>query len=216
MKIALFGASGVIGQRILAEALRRGHNVTALVRDPAKLTVHDPKLRAAAANVTDAAGVAAAVRGHDAVVSAVGPRHDGGSDTNGIFADAAHALIAGLNQAGVKRLLVLGGAGTLEVAPGVRVVDTPEFPAAWKGNALGQADALNILRTEGGGLDWTYISPAAMIAPGERTGTYRIGGDQILTDAQGESHISAEDYAVALLDELETPAHVKQRITVAY
>jgi len=212
MKIALFGASGTIGQRILDEALRRGHTVTALVRDPSRLTGRGG-LQVRAGNVLDPNSVASAVAGHDAVVSAFGP--GAGQDPQTVV-QAARALIAGLKAAGVKRLVVVGGAGSLEVAPGVQLVDSPRFPAAWKPVALAHRDALNVYRAEGGELDWTNFSPAALIQPGERTGKYRLGGDQLVTDAEGQSRISAEDYTVALLDELEKPRHVRQRFTAAY
>uniref|UniRef100_UPI000B10B595 NAD(P)-dependent oxidoreductase n=1 Tax=Actinomadura kijaniata TaxID=46161 RepID=UPI000B10B595 len=122
----------------------------------------------------------------------------------------------GLREAGVRRLVVVGGAGSLEVAPGTRLVDTPDFPAIYKNESLAQAELLQVIRAEAGDLDWTYVSPAAEIAPGERTGTFRTGGDRLLADAAGDSRISAEDYAVALVDELEKPQAVGRRITVAY
>jgi uncharacterized protein len=146
-------------------------------------------------------------------MSAYGPR---GDETAQTIVDAAHALIAGLKTAGVRRLVVVGGAGSLEVASGVHLVDTPEFPAAWKGVALAHRDALSVYRAEAGDLDWTYVNPAAFIAPGERTGTFRLGGDRLMTDAHGQSRVSAEDFAIALLDEVEHPRHVRQRFTVAY
>lgn len=216
MKIALYGATGMIGQRILREALRRGHHVTAIARDLSKLTEQNPHLTAIAGDVHIAQSIAATVVGHDAVISAVGPHYGVAGEDDWLFVDAAHALIAGLRQAGVKRLVVVGGAGSLEIAPGVRGVDAPDFPAAWKGSALGQAEALEVYRSEAGDLDWTYLSPAAVIAPGERTGRYRVGGDQLLMDEAGKSLISAEDYAIALLDEVENPQHIRQRFTVAY
>jgi len=216
MKIALYGATGAIGQRVLREALQRGHSVTAIARDPSKITEQNPQLITKPGNIRDAQSVAEAVAGHDAVVSAVGPPHGAVSEGDSLFVEAAHTLITGLRQARVKRLMVVGGAGSLEVAPGVRMVDTPEFPAAWKGDALGQADALEVYRQEAGDLDWTYFSPAAVITPGERTGHYRSGSDQLVVDAEGQSRVSIEDYAVALLDELETPQHIQQRFTVGY
>lgn len=202
MKIALFGAGGTIGQRIAAEARSRGHSVTALGRST---------------EVTDAAAVARAVAGHDAVVSAVGPGLGPAGQPVDMLSKAAHALLAGLRQAGVKRLVVVGGAGSLEVAPGKQLVDQPQFPAAWRPVALAHRDALGVYRrATGPDVDWTYVSPAALIEPGARTGKYRVGGDQLLVDAQGQSRISAEDFAVAILDELETPRNVRKRITVAY
>lgn len=212
MKIAMFGASGAIGQRILDEALRRGHTVTAVARNPARVSPR-AGARAVAGNVLAPQSVATVVAGHDAAVSAFGP---GADQPLTALADAARALIAGLTAAGVRRLVVVGGAGSLEVAPGVQLADTPQFPAAWKGVALAHRDALEVYRREAGGLAWTYLCPPALIEPGERTGQYRAGGDQLLTDSQGQSRISAEDYAVALLDELETPKHIGRRFTVAY
>ena len=196
MKLVIFGAAGTIGSRIAAEAEARDHEVT--------------RLRSADADVTDPAAVADAVAGHDAIVSAVGSFAD-----LGLLTRAARALLQGAGDAGVTRLLVVGGAGSLEVAPGQRLVDTPEFPEEWKPSALAHADALEVYRADTS-LDWTYVSPAALIEPGERTGAYRIGGEQLLVDEGGDSRISAEDYAIAIVDELEHPTHVRRRITVAY
>lgn len=212
MKLALFGASGTIGQRILREALRRGHTVTAIMRDPSRLTDQHPHLTAVVGDVLDPARVAAAVAGHEAVLSAYGPTGGAGAET---IAAAARALITGLNAAGVTRLVVVGGAGSLEVAPGRKLIDTPQFQEA-KPVARAHAEALAIYRTAGADLAWSYLSPAALVEPGERTGAFRLGGDQLLTDAEGQSRISAEDYAVAFLDEVEHPRHVRQRFTVAY
>ncbi len=217
MKIALFGANGTIGSRIATEALRRGHQVTAIARDPAAFGAKSQPqplqdVSVVQGDVTDAASVASAVRGHDVVISAVGPGHSGNFP---MLVQAAHALVDGLPRAGVKRLLIVGGAGSLEVAPGQRLMDLPAFPAAWLPYARAHAEALDIYRGNTS-LDWTYLSPADHILPGERTGSYRTGGDQLVKDAKGESRISAEDYAIALLDEIERPAHVRQRFTVAY
>ena len=212
MKIVVFGASGTIGSSIAAEALARGHQVTAVVRDPTRVGPPHPALSVVAGDVLDASNVAAAVAGHDVVACAVGPRLP--SDTPKLVVDAARSLIDGLAQARVDRLVIVGGAGSLEVAPGVRLVDTPEFPAAWKGIALAHCDALAVYRAAD--LDWTYISPAALIRPGKRTGQYSTGTDQLLTDEEGESHISVEDYAIAFVDEIENGRFVRQRMTVAY
>ena len=212
MKIALFGASGMIGQRILNEAVSRGHNVTAIVRNPSKVDTTSPAVTALAGNILDPKDVAATVAGHDAVVSAYGPSHD----TPETVIDSVRSLAGGLQEANVRRLVVVGGAGSLEVAPGVQLVDTPEFPAAWKAVALAHRDALAALKADGGNLDWTYVSPAAFIQPGERTGSFRVGGTQLLTDAEGNSKISAEDFAIAIIDELENRAHVQEQITAAY
>ena len=193
MKIALIGATGHVGHYFLNEALQRGHAVTALVRDPSKLAARDG-LCVVQADVSDPAQVASAVAGHEVVISAF----------NG-----------GWGSAGVPRLLVLGGAGSLEIAPGQRLVDSPEFPEQWKQGALGAADALDQLRGEQR-LDWVFLSPAMLLEPGQRSGKFRLGGDQVLFDAKGESRISLEDLAVAMLDEAEQPRHHRQRFTVAY
>jgi hypothetical protein len=212
MRIAIFGATGTIGRRISEEALRRGHQVTAITRHPVGSHWSDERVAQGRADVTDPAAVASAVQGFDAVISSVSP----GSGQPRILSDAARSLVEGLKRAAVRRLIVVGGAGSLEVAPGVQLVDTPEFPAAWRGVALAHRDALDVLRAAGTtDLDWTYFSPAALIQPGTRTGRYRTGGDQLLTDPAGNSFISTEDFAVAVLDELERPAHVGHRLTVA-
>jgi putative NADH-flavin reductase len=212
MQIAVFGASGTIGQRITQEALFRGHQVKAIVRDPARLPLAHPRLTLAVGDILDSARVAQTIVGSDVVVSAIGPA---GSESVQVLVDAAHALINSLPQAGVKRLVVVGGAGSLEVAPGIQLVDTPDFPEALKALALAHREALEVYRSAEH-LEWTYVSPALFIAPGERTGAYRVALDQLLTNDKGESRISAEDYAVALLDEIEAPRFVRQRFTVAY
>lgn len=209
MKIAIFGAGGTIGRRVAREALSREHEATAVARDPARLDLSHERLRSVKGDALDPAGVAAAVSGHDAVISAVGPR--GGAPR--VVVDAARSLVEGTRRAGVRRLLVVGGAGSLEVAPGRQLVDTPGFPAAWKPVALAHREALGVYRTAD--LDWTYLSPAALIEPGPRTGRYRSGTAQLVVGAKGESRISAEDLAAALLDELERPRFVRKRLTVA-
>jgi uncharacterized protein len=212
MKVLVFGAAGNIGSAITAELLSRGHAVTAASRSGAQ--AEGLGVPVVAADAADPEAVARLAADHDAVVAAVGPK-PGAAVPAGAFSGPAHGLIEGMRKAGVRRLLVLGGAGSLEVAPGQRVVDAPDFPGAWKPNALGQAEALDIYRTVRD-LDWTYVSPAAIIQPGERTGTYRIGGDQLLVDAVGESRISIPDYAAGLVDELENGDAIRRRITVAY
>ncbi len=216
MKIVLFGATGNVGTRVAQEARRRGHDVVGVVRDPAAVQPPAPGVSLARGDATDAASVATVARGADAVVNAISPRPNQRGLAAPSLTAAARALLAGLRQAGVKRLLVVGGAGSLEVAPGQALVDQASFPAAYKPEALAQREALQVLRAEGGDLEWTYLSPAAEIHAGERTGRYRTTGDRLLADAQGKSTITYEDYAVALLDELERPRHVRQRFGVAY
>jgi len=216
MKIVLFGATGNVGRRVAAEALSRGHEVVGVVRDPATGAASDARVRLVKGDATNADSVAELVRGADAVVSAISPR----PNTRGLAAPSlvqnARAIIAGLGRTGVKRVLFVGGAGSLEVAPGRQLVDQPGFPEAYKAEALEGREALEVWRAEGGGLDWSFLSPAAEIAPGERTGRYRTTGDQLLLDAAGRSFITFEDYAVAVLDELERPRHIRRRFGVAY
>jgi uncharacterized protein len=181
--------------------------VTAVVRDAARVPPHG-RATVAALDVHDTAALAACLQGHDAVVSAFNP----GKDTDG---GGAASIVQAVKQARVPRLLVVGGAGSLEIAPGRRLVDQPDFPAAWKDGALKTAAFLDALKQETA-LDWTFLSPAARLVPGQRTGRYRTGGDQLLVDDKGESCISTEDLAVAMLDEVEAPRHVRRRFTVAY
>ena len=213
MKIALFGATGHIGQGILDEALSRGYEVVAVVRDLSRLAQRSDQLKVVTGDVTQAASWLDAVRGADAVVASLSARRDGNPDS---LPANASVLLNNLPKAGVKRLLWVGGAGSLEVAPGVRVLDDPHFPAAWKPEAEAQGAALEVFRASKTDVDWTYISPAALIEDGELTGKYRVGGNQLLVDAKGESRISVADYAVALLDRIEQHDALRQRITVAY
>lgn len=203
MKVALIGASGFIGSRLLAELSARGHTVTAIARNPEKIAAL-PGVTAVKGDVLDKDGLAKLLAGHDAVISAV---HFTASDPQ--------ILLAAVKQSGVKRYLVVGGAGSLEVAPGVKLFDTPEFPAIYLDEARKGGAFLDLLKQEQG-LDWTFLSPSALIQPGERTGKFRLGNDQLLVDAKGNSSISAEDYAIALVDELEKPAHSRRRFTVGY
>lgn len=216
MKIALVGATGFVGTAVTAELLQRGHAVTALARNPGKLAPK-PGLTTRALDAYDADAVAAAVEGHDAVVSAFNP----GWDAPGLydlFMKGSAAIEAGVARSGVKRLLVVGGAGSLFVAPGVQLVDTPEFASQVPANVVPGAraarDALTTLRGNAT-LDWTFLSPPAMLAPGERTGSYRVGGQELLMAGDAPAGISVADLAVAIVDEIETPKHIKARFTVA-
>src|SRR3712207_2684030 len=203
MNVALIGATGNVGSRLLAELLRRGHIVTAIARNPDRAPSQSG-VTAKRGDVADKAGLAALLAGHDAAISAVR------------FTDSdPRLLIDAVKAAGVPRYLVVGGAGSLEVAPGLKLMDAPSFPAAYRPEALGGAAFLDALRTETD-LDWTFVSPSALFVPGERTGKFRLGGDQLLKDAEGKSRISFEDFAVALVDELENPAHSRRRFTVGY
>lgn len=216
MRIILFGATGNVGRRIAKEALSRGHEVVGVVRDPPAVQPPDARVRLVKGDATSADSVAAAVRGADAVVSAISPRPNQRGLPAPKLVDNARALIAGLRAAGVSRVLYVGGASSLEIAPGKQLLDQPDFPEAYKAEAVEGREALQVWRTEATGLDWTYLSPAIEIGPGERTGRYRTTDEQLLFDAEGKSFITFEDYAVAVLDELERPRHVRQRFGVAY
>lgn len=192
MKTVLYGATGTIGKRIAAELAARGHEVKTPKRD-----------------VLDPASIAEAAKGADAVLSAFGP----GSGDAGSVIKAARSLVEGTRRAGIRRLVVVGGAGSLK-AGGVDLIDTPQFPAELRPIAQAHRDALAVY--QGSGLEWTFFAPAALIAPGERTGKYRTGGGDLLMDESGQSRISAEDYAAAFVDELETPRYAGKLATVAY
>jgi putative NADH-flavin reductase len=209
MNVTLFGATGNAGARILEELLARGHQVTAVVRDPAKLPARSG-LTVRKGDLSDVSQVAGAIRGTEAVVSAYGP----GLASPGDLVGATERLVAALQQAGVLRLLMVGGAGSLEVAPGVQLVDSGYLPVEWKPIAVAHRDALEILKASD--LDWTSLCPAAYFEPGPRTGVFRLGKDNLVTNEKGESRISMEDYAIALVDELEKHAHSRQRFSVGY
>lgn len=213
MKLALIGATGFVGAALLEEALNRGHQVSALVRHPQKLPTH-ANLTALRADVHDVAALTEQLRGHDAVLSAFNPGWDQ-ADIRAQFIAGSKAIIAASKAAGVKRLLLVGGAGSLYVAPGLQLIDTPDFPADYKEGAEGARQVLNLLRDEQA-LEWTFLSPAALLQPGPRTGQFRLGADQLLMNGDAPGHISVADLAVALLDETEQPQHVRQRFTVAY
>jgi putative NADH-flavin reductase len=211
MNIAVFGASGTIGSVIVDEALERGHNVTAAVRSPHKVRRRHPILRIVTAHVDDAASVARAVVGHDAVVDSIGGL---GHENNRISIECMEPLTAGMRRAGVERLLVVGTAGTLEVEPGAMRKDQPDFPKMLRGEAAAQAEVLAFLRAlPPGDLVWTYFSPPALIEAGERTGKVTLGLDALPHNSAGRSYISTEDFALATLDELERPAHARRRFT---
>lgn len=213
MKLALIGASGFVGAAVLQEALGRGHQVTGIVRNPTKLPQH-PALNAVAGDAYNAEALAAHLKGHDAVIHAFNPGW-GTADIRERFIQGSQAIIAASKQADVQRLLVVGGAGSLYVAPGLQLIDTPDFPAEYKEGAEGARQALNLLKTETA-LAWSFISPPALLQPGARSGQFRIGGDQLLMNGDAPAQISVADLAVAIIDELERPHHLRQRFTVGY
>jgi putative NADH-flavin reductase len=210
MKLIVFGATGVLGLRLVAEAGQRGHEVTAVARDPSRFTGPDA-VRATAGDATNAESVAAVATGHEAALSAV-TQHEHPE----MLVAAARALLDGLARAGVRRLVVAGGAGSLMVGSGQRLMDTPDFHDEWKPEAQAQADALVVYQQSDNEVEWSYVSPGALLEPGDRTGAYRIGDDQLLTDDHGRSRITMEDFAIAMLDEVEHPAHPRRRFTAVH
>lgn len=213
MKVALIGPTGFVGKEVLKELLARGHEVVALARNPAKLAAQQG-LSVVPADVLKAEEVAAAVRGADAVVSAYNPGW-GVADIHSEFLQGTRAIFEGVKAAGVLRLLVVGGAGSLYAAPGLQIVDTPEFPAEWKAGALAAREALKLIQAESS-LDWSFLSPAVHLEPGERRGSYRTSLDTPVMDDKGPAHVSTADLAVAIVDELEQRRHIRRRFTVGY
>ena len=202
MKIALIGATGNVGSRILSELVRRGHAVTAIVRHPEKVPAR-PEVEARKGDVSDGKALSALLAGHEAVISSVR-----------FTASDPRTLIESVRASGVDRYIVVGGAGSLEVAPGMKLIDSPDFPKEYKPEAAAGGAFLDLLRQERE-LNWTFVSPSALFVPGERTGKFRLGKDELISDEQG-SRVSFEDFAVALVDELEKPAHPRARFTVGY
>ena len=212
MKIALIGASGFVGSAILNEAVSRGHHVTAIVRDTSKLTPH-PQVRAVAVDAQDPQALADVLKGHDRVISAYNPGWTA-PDIYDQYLKGASAIVEAA-KAAHSWLLVVGGAGSLEIAPGVQLVDTPDFPAEWKQGALAARDGLTALRREAA-LDWRFVSPPVFLEPGEKRGGYRLGGDQVLFSGDKPAGITVGDLANAVLNEAEQPAHLRQRFTLGY
>jgi putative NADH-flavin reductase len=209
MKVVLFGATGKSGSRLMHELVTRGHEVTAVARDVSKL----PAVAGVTArrdDLSDAQRTAELVRGADAVISAYAPP---ANDTDELVGVTRRQVIA-VREAGVDRLLVVGGAGGLEVAPGVSLIDSGHLPAPYLPIATSHVKALEVLSNSD--VDWTYVAPAAFFEPGERTGKFRTGTNELITAANGESRISMEDYAIAMVDELESGANRRKRVSVGY
>jgi len=216
MKIAIIGASGFVGAAILKEAIERKHTVTAISRNPEK-TPAFPGVVAVKCDVNDVPGLAALLAGHDLVISAFNAGWTNPELYND-FLMGSRNIQSAIKTAGLSRYIVIGGAGSLYIAPGKQLVDTPEFPAAFKNGALAARDYLNELMNETE-LDWTFFSPAVEMHPGTsgiRRGTFRLGADNPVFDKDGRSILSVEDLAVAILDEAEKPAHIRKRFTAAY
>ncbi len=203
MNITVLGASGRAGSEIVKELARRGHQVTGVARNPARIPT-GAGIAAVSGDANDSAALPALLKGADAVVSAI------------MFVDSnPETLIAAVKTADVPRYLVVGGAGSLEAAPGLKVIDTPDFPESYKTEASAGGHFLDRLRQESD-LDWTFLSPSAVFDGDERTGHFRLGSDNLLVTADGRSAISFPDYAIAMADEIEAPKHSRQRFTVGY
>ena len=211
-KIAILGASGYVGTALLNEAVKRGHQVSALVRHPDKIAAN-ANITAVKADVLDTDGLAALLKGHDLVISAYNPGWQE-ADIRNIHIKGSKSITEAVKKAGIKRLIAVGGAGSLEIN-GAQLVDSPEFPAEYKEGALGARQALNDLKAENE-LDWSFVSPAILLVPGEATGTFRLGTDSPVFDDKGESKITVGDLAVAILDEAEQGKYIRQRFTAAY
>lgn len=215
MNLVIIGASGFVGNTVLTEALVRGHHVTAIVRNPGRIAAF-PALTTLQGDVNDVAATAGQLKGHDALISAYcAGKNEGITDICQANIDGTKAIIAATKAAGLTRILMVGGAGSLEIAPGVQLVDTPQFPPEIRPKALAARGALELIRQELE-LEWSYISPSPILKPGEKTGRFRIGGDQVLMTEQGPAHITVGDLAVAILEEIEKPHHIRERFTVGY
>ena len=232
MRIGIIGASGNFGKRVLAEALNRGHQVTAFSRDPSRVSADKTGITWKAVDVLDSDSIANAIGGLDVLISCYGPGSAARDSKDAVeqavanpeaYVTAAKSLIKALESHASLRLIVVGGAGSLEVDPGLQLVDSPGYLATMKARGmderyrvvvLAHRDALNIYRTSN--RNWTYLSPAMQNFAGERTGRFRVGGNRLMADAEGKTRISYEDIAVALIDEVESPRHIEKRFCVAY
>lgn len=214
-KIVLIGATGFVGSAILKEALNRGHQVVAIARNPENITIKSENLTVKQIDVTNQAAVTEVSKGADAVISAYNP---GWTNPN-IYEETLHTypiILEGVKKAGVKRILIVGGAATLFVSPGLRLIDAGLLPEAYVPGAKSIGEFyLNTLMAEKE-IDWIFLSPAAHLVPGERTANFRLGKNDLVVDAEGNSNISVEDYAVAMINELENPTHHQERFTLAY
>jgi putative NADH-flavin reductase len=217
MHVALIGATGRIGSRILNEAVSRGHTVTAISRHPGNVPAN-PKVTSVAGDLDDPDAIAKAIKGRDAVICSYGPGAEKSSQPEAydLYVKAGKGLIAAVKAAGIRRVLVVGGAASLKTPAGVELLDSPDWPAVFQKYApKGLREIMYMLKKEPD-LDWVFLSPSTFIAPGERTGKFRIGKDHLLFGPDGQSRISMEDYAVAMVDELESPKHHSERFTVGY
>ena len=214
-RIALIGASGFVGSALLKESLKRGHEVTAIVRNPEKITLNDPNLQIIQGDVLSEQSIPDVIKGVDVVISAYNPGWTNPNISQETTA-AYQSIISGVKKAKIPRLLIVGGAGSLYVAPEKRVMDTGVIPESYLPAVESLANVLYDLQKNEKELDWAYFSPAGNIEPGERTGKFRLGKDQLMVDKDGKSNISVEDYAVAMLDEVDSPVHHRERFTIGY
>jgi len=220
MNVVLFAATGRAGSTILNELISRGHQVTAVARNLDKLPGQLPEtVKRVRDDLSSVDRIAEIISGSDAVVSAYGPPSSDPRYTSDIsytdqLVSVTERLVAAVRKAGVSRLIVVGGAGSLEFSPGVTVLDSGYWPKPLVPIATSHMKAFAALRASG--INWTYFSPPMLIQPGERTGKFRLGGNELIKDDQGNSRVSFEDYAIALVDELEKPAHERSRFTIGY
>ncbi|TGK96296.1 NAD(P)-dependent oxidoreductase [Leptospira brenneri] len=215
MKITLIGATGFIGSKTLEDSLNRGHQVTAVLRDPNKLKLEHPNLKKVQGDIFDTDGLSKIIAGSDAVLDSYNPGWTDPKIRENMI-NGSLSILNATKKAGVKRVIVMGGAGSLEVEPGVQLIDTPHFPKEYFEGADGTRQILNHLRSEKD-LDWTFLSPSAIIEPeGAKTGNYRVSKESLLVDTNGQSHISLADLVKAFVDELEENKHIKGRFTVGY
>jgi uncharacterized protein len=211
MKIALIGASGNIGSRILKEAQDRGHEVISIVRDPSKLSENYPELSVRKADIIKPEELLNALKDQEVVISA----YSSPAGKPDLIEVATRNLLSETKRAGITRLIVVGGAGSLFVSPGVQLVDTAEFPEAWRPAAKALRDALRIYQTEKL-VEWTFFSPSALIEPGKRTASFRWGSTELISDSKGTSKISFEDFAMAVIDVMEKHNYIRKQATVGY
>ena len=214
-KMVIIGATGYVGSAILKEALGRGHQVKAIVRDPSKLTLIHPHLKVVGGNVTDTDFLSRELAKSDAVISAFNP----GWSNPHIYEETLEgygSILCAVRNSGVHRFLMVGGAGSLLVAPGRQLMDEPDVPKKLLPGIRGMAKVYTDLLLPEKSVDWVFLSPAANMAPGERTGKFRLGKDELIVGESGDSNISVEDFAVAMIDELEQEKHHQERFTLGY
>jgi uncharacterized protein len=215
VRVAIIGATGLLGVGMVPEAASRGHRVIAICRHPEQVPLRE-NVTAVACDIFETAQLTTILAGQDAVIHSYSPRRDHDTDRSGPHIAATRSIIAATRIAGVKRLLAVGGAGTLLLPDGSKVMESANFPPEYMESAISTGEVLTILKTEADDLDWTFLSPSLFFDERGRSGLFRLGLDEALFDANGKSTISIEDYASAMIDELETPRHSRRRFTVGY